>query len=365
MIDYPQHFIHIELSTKCALKCPRCPRTEMDGMYKIGELSLDFIKNTFDQISNEVQQIHICGGQGDPIYNSNFIDIIRYLKCLPNSPHVKIITNGSYKSEDWWTDLGNTLTQKDCIVFSVDGWDNESNNMYRIGSDFDSILKGINIMVQSDAIVRWATIFFKFNQDKIEKIIDLASCFGVDYFDITKSTLFGSKFFGYKDPTLGYDPLEPDEKYTSEYGGRFGRHTLHLSGRKIYPAYPQIEKRFEDKKKQYEDKFVTPICKCAGVLYIDVEGMLYPCSWVSHPFNLKKGLFSGRRLLGCDNFWLNHKDEINLHKNTVDQAVNSRAWKILESSWESPNKCFIECENKCLSDNVDFQKIMKKRWNTK
>lgn len=358
--SFPTGFVHIELSTKCALKCPRCPRTEMEGMYKIGELSLEFVQNTFEQIKDEVKQIHICGGQGDPIYNTQFLEIIRYFKSLPHNPYTKIITNGSYKTKEWWEELSSILNNRDSVVFSVDGWDNESNNKYRIGSDFDSIIEGVKVMVKSEALIRWATILFKFNQDKIEDIKALAESLGVDHFDITKSSLFGSKFFGYKDPDLGYDPLEPDKDLVSDYGGRFNKYTVKLSDRRFFR--PSIQTKFNERKEKYKDNYVIPVCKCMGLLYIDVEGILYPCSWVSHPFHLKKGLYSGRRILWEDNFWSKHKAEMNLHTHTFEEIFEGKVWKILEASWDTIEKCFLECENKCLNDNVEYQKLIRKTW---
>ena len=363
--DYPRHFVHIELSTKCALKCPRCPRTEMKGMYHVGELSLEFIKTSFDQIANEIEQINICGGQGDPIYNTQFLDIIRYFKGLPKNPHLKIITNGSYKSKEWWDELGTILQPNDTVTFSIDGWDDESNNKYRVGSDFDSILQGVKSMVNSKAIVRWSTIIFKFNQDKIKDIISLAKSLGIDSFDITKSALFGSKFFGYKDDVLGYDPLEPDEEYVSSFGGRWGKFTESLTGNRVYPPYKFDKEQFEERRNNWLDNYVIPICKCTGLLYIDVEGILYPCSWVSHPFNIKKGVYSGRRIKWSDNFWTKHKDEMNLHKNTFNEIMNSKPWKILEATWNDLDKCFLECENKCLNDSVEYKKLWRQKWGVK
>jgi len=362
MIDNQIRFMHLELTTKCALKCPRCPRTEMKGMYKVGQLSLDFIKKTFNQISDKVEQLHICGGQGDPIYNDNFLEIIKYLKNLPTNPYLKIITNGSYKSKSWWEELASILNHRDIIVFSVDGWDNESNNKYRVGSDFKSIVDGMNIMTKSSARSIWATILFKFNQHKIEKIQELARETGFDVFDVTKSSLFGSNFGGYIDKTIGYDPLEPDEEYISEYGGRFGRYTTRLSERTIYTYSLKEKMEFEKRAEQYKDNFIIPICKCVGLYYVDVEGIFYPCSWVSHPWRLKKGLYSGRRVLWKDNFWLKYKDELNLHKYTFDEIFSSNVWKILESSWETVEKCLLECENKCLNENVNYQKLIKNQW---
>jgi len=334
----------------------------MSGMYHVGELSLDFIKNSYDQIADTMEQINICGGQGDPIYNSQFLDIVRYFKSLPNKPHLKIITNGSYKSRSWWKDLSSILTKKDSITFSIDGWDDESNNKYRVGSDFDSIIDGVEIMVESLAVVRWSTIIFKFNQDKIEKIIELARSLGVDNFDITKSALFGSKFFGYKDDVLGYDPLEPDPEFVSTYGGRWGKYTENLTNKRIFPPYRFNKSQFEERRKLFLNKYVIPICKCTGLLYIDVEGLLYPCSWVSHPFNIKKGVHSNRRIEWQDNFWSKYKDEMDLHKNTFNEIMNSKPWKILESTWDNLDKCFLECENKCLNNTVEYKKLWRQKW---
>ena len=361
---FPLHVVHVELTTKCALKCPRCPRTEMKGMYNVDDMSYEFVKHIFDQIKDQINSINICGGQGDAIYNKDFLKIIKYFKSLKENFRVRLVTNGSYKSREWWNELGSMFTESDTIVFSVDGWDNDSNNQYRVGSDFESILVGIDEMVKSPAMVRWATIAFKFNQNKLKDIEKLAQSLGVDFFDMTKSGAFGSKFKGYNDPELGYDPLEPDDDaLVTTYGSRFARYSVSFRGGSLVP-YIREDKWsawYEEQSKQYEESHIMPICKVGGVSYIDVDGIFYPCSWVSHPFKKKRGLYSGRITYWDDSFWRKNRPNLDLKIHTFEEIMNHELWDFLETSWSEPNACLLTCENKSICEIVRKDNILKEK----
>ena len=123
---------HLELSSKCALRCPRCPRTERPNQYKVTEMSLDFVKKTFPlERLSYVKKILMSGGQGDPIYCNDFIKIIKYFKESKSNLQLCITTNGSYKKKSWWKNVAQILNKNDIIIFSVDGWDQKSNEQYR------------------------------------------------------------------------------------------------------------------------------------------------------------------------------------------------------------------------------------------
>ena len=121
------------------LKCPRCPRTELNLDSLNQEITLADFKSGFpiDTIS-KIETFLFCGDIGDPIYATDFLKIIEYIKKNSQS-RVRIVTNGSYKKTDWWQQLGSLLDHNDQVTFSVDGWNNESNNKYRVNSDFDSV----------------------------------------------------------------------------------------------------------------------------------------------------------------------------------------------------------------------------------
>ena len=362
--NHPLFYWHFEVSSKCSLKCPRCPRTEKMGKYKITELSLDFFKNTFSEefIINVMDKRLLCGGQGDPIYCKEFLEIVSYFKTVKPEIAIYIVTNGSYKTEKWWTDLKNILNEYDSITFSVDGWDDASNNEYRVNSDFESILTGIKVMTTGKAETRWSTILFKFNQDKIEHIENMAQSLGINYFDLTFSMLFGSNDSAWIDPALGYDPLEPDENFISQYG-RHTRYYKELNFRKN-----KVSEAFREKTKHYhnlwleqsKELMVLPLCMTNNRgKYIDAEGILYPCSWVSHPFGQRRSKFRDKVVYWKDSMWVEHKDKFNLNLRSLEEVLNDETiWNPLIDGWKSEKKCFVECEQKCrYKENYGRTKI--------
>ena len=110
---------HIEISSKCTLRCPRCPRAELPETLINTELELDFFKRNFTKqfLLDNVEKITFCGDDGDPIYARDLVSVIEYFKSIKNIS-VHIVTNGSYKSVKWWESLANTLNENDEIHFS-------------------------------------------------------------------------------------------------------------------------------------------------------------------------------------------------------------------------------------------------------
>jgi MoaA/NifB/PqqE/SkfB family radical SAM enzyme len=344
---------HFEVSSKCSLQCPRCPRTEKMGKYKITELSLDFFKKNFteDFIRKEMDKVLFCGGQGDPIYCKEFLEIVSYFKTAKPEISVFIVTNGSYKTKKWWTDLNSILNEYDSITFSIDGWDDKSNNEYRVNSDFASILTAIEVMTTGKAVTRWSTILFKFNQEKIEHIENMAKSLGVNYFDLTFSMLFGSNNSTWIDPGLGYDPLEPDEHYVSHYG-RHTRYYKELNFKEL-----KISDALKEKSEYYhniwlersKDLQVLPLCMTNNRgKYVDAEGIIYPCSWVSHPFGERRSKFRDKVVYWKDSMWVANKSKFDLNLRSLEEVLNDETiWKPLIDGWQSEKKCFVECEQKC------------------
>ena len=71
------HF-HIEISSKCTLRCPRCPRQEIPDTLVNTELDLKFFQNNFtpEFITEHLEKITFCGDDGDPIYAHDLIPVI-------------------------------------------------------------------------------------------------------------------------------------------------------------------------------------------------------------------------------------------------------------------------------------------------
>ena len=160
---------HIEISSKCTLKCQRCARTEVPDTLVNTELTLDFFKKHFTPsfINNNVRKITFCGDDGDPIYAHDLIDVIRYFKSV-KPVEIIIVTNGSYKKKEWWESLGGVLTEIDEVHFSLDGYDQQSNEQYRVNCNWESIVEGIKTLRKSNVFMRWAAIAFSFNENHLD-----------------------------------------------------------------------------------------------------------------------------------------------------------------------------------------------------
>jgi len=324
---------HIEVSSKCTLRCPRCARTEVPETLVNTELDLEFFKKNFtaEFVSRHVEKITFCGDDGDPIYAHDLIPIIRYLKSFKDIAIV-IVTNGSYKKEEWWVELGNCLSDVDHVHFSIDGWDNESNNLYRINSNYESIMSGIHSLRNtSKCYMTWDAIGFKFNENKIELLKNMAKQFGFDQFQLTLSTKFGSKYDHYGID----DSLEPTRKDLISSTHRFERRIYNLSGRKLRERYADINQKMFNDAKIIND--IKPICHIGNKgLFINSQGDFYPCCWVANRYS-------------HNTHWNKLGKKYNLHTTSLNDVVNDLFWNkdFIENSYE----CVTKCNTKVVDKN--------------
>lgn len=355
-VNWQFYHWHLEPSAVCTLKCPRCPRTEHpDTPWLNKNMTLSFVKKFFteDMLRNNVQRVTMCGDVGDPIYCKEYIDICRYIKTINPKIHIFTITNGSYKKPEWWTELGSVLNQYDVVNFSIDGYNNATNNLYRINSNWDSIVDGVTALRQSNQQVHinWAMIVFKFNQDHIENIKQQATKLGMDALQITRSTKFGSKY----GQSYGgvHDDLEPRLEHISS-SHRYEREVYNLSGRQInntdYLAHNQ--QKYIEIKKQYQDQPVTPLCEIGNRgIYVNAEGVVFPCSWTSFPYT---SLSAGTKTINWpDSFFAKYRQQMNLNNRTFEEIIKDPLWTKCSQGFSDPNKTWVECSQKCSTSLVD------------
>jgi MoaA/NifB/PqqE/SkfB family radical SAM enzyme len=324
------HF-HIEISSKCTLRCPRCARQEVPNGLINTELDLEFFKRNFTEefILNHVEKITFCGDDGDPIYAHDLILVIEYIKSI-KPVEIVIVTNGSHKKSEWWEDLGYVLTDDDTVHFSLDGWNNESNNLYRVNSDFDSVVAGIQTLKSvSHCRLVWAAIAFKFNELQLTAMESRARELGMDAFQLTKSTKFGKIYPGYGNN----DPLEPSEQNISG-SHRFERDVTLLSSRGLNSQ--ANTKNIQLYKSATEVNGVKPLCEIGNKgLYIDARGRLFPCCWVANRYS--------------------HNSEWKAIATKFDLKRRTLAEVITDDFWATTFKTFgwQECQTKCAAARVD------------
>lgn len=355
-INWQFYHWHLEPSAVCTLKCPRCPRTEHpDTPWLNKNMTLDFVQSflTESMLRNHVQRVTMCGDVGDPIYCREYIEICRYIKTVNPNIHIFTITNGSYRKSEWWAELAGVLNQQDVVNFSIDGYDNDSNNLYRINSNWDSIINGITTLRANNphVFLNWALIAFQFNQDHINNIIAQAQTLGMDAVQITKSTKFGSKYHG----AYGgdNDPLEPRSEYISS-SHRYERSVIKLNQRQLdnnnYLTLNQ--QKYHQIKQQYNNQSIIPLCEIGNRgLYVNAEGVIFPCSWTSFPYTSLS--HNEKTIQWSDSFFAKYRDRMNLHHRSFEEIIADPLWNKCSQGFTDSTKTWVECSQKCSSQIVD------------
>lgn len=354
-IDWQYYHWHLEPSAICALRCPRCPRTEHPGTAWLDRsMTLDFFKSFMppDRLRHQVRRFTMCGDVGDPIYCKEYLDIYRYIKETNPDIHVFTITNGSGRSQSWWEQFAAVANDRDSINFSIDGYDDASNNLYRIGSRWTSIMTGARTLRANNSkiFMNWAVIVFKFNQDHLSDIEHQARLLDFDGLQITKSTKFGSK---YGEAYQGKnDPLEPGENWISK-SHRYERHTQNLSGRtqSTQDYIDHNRKRWQIVSKKYEGQPVTPLCEIGNRgVYVNAEGVVFPCSWLSFPY---ASLSHGNKTIKWeDSFFAQYRSHMNLHNRSLEDIMTDPLWHKCSQGWRDSSRTWVECAQKCSSSVV-------------
>lgn len=320
---------HIEPSSICTLKCPRCPRAEVPDSLLNRQLSLDFFKNQIGaDVIKQIRKITFCGNDGDPIYCRDLIDIIAWFKNINPVIEIVIITNGSYKPVPWWRELASILDYHDEIHWSLDGWDNDSNSKYRVNSDWTSIMHGLETFqsLNRSTYLVWAAIAFRFNQDHLEHMKSLALDLGFDSFQLTKSTKFGSK---YPSAYGTEDTLEPTDSVLVASAHRFERVVMPLTSK----TRPGAELRIEFLNRATQLGNYSGICLIGSKgVFLNSRKEFYPCCWTAnrYPHN---------------DSW---QGKFNLNNNTFEEIIRDTFWSGDFLKFDS-----LECQTKCTPDRLN------------
>lgn len=326
---------HIEPSSICALRCPRCPRAEMSESLLNKQLTLNFFQNQIGvETVKSIRKITFCGNDGDPIYCRELIEICAWLKHINPNIHLVIITNGSYRSADWWAALANNLDHLDELHWSLDGWDQHSNQQYRVNSDWASIQQGIDSFtaVNQSTYRVWATIAFRFNQHCLDHQCSMAQNLSFDLFQVTHSTKFGSK---YPDAYGQQDSLEPTVPDLIAPGHRF-RRVQHVLTEKNRPAQDLKEIFFQRAQDLDKQNAYPALCRIGNKgVFVNSQGEFYPCCWTANRYPHNQ-------------YWhqLGEK-RFNLMQRTFQEIINDDFWSRDFMDFSS-----LECQNKCTQDRL-------------
>ena len=297
MVDF-----HIEPTSKCTLECPLCDRTWFYETFKrrnLHEINVDNIVKFVGANS----KVGLCGNNGDPIYHSNFLELIQKFK--DNNCSLHIHTNGSAKTKAWWNKLKAMLTKDDRITFAIDGLE-DTNHLYRKNAKWNSIMTAIDTLKDRQFKMTWQFIPFKHNQHQILEAGNLSKALGFDEFKLLQS-----------DRWLGKKDLMPDREYVDNY----------------YKTQQEVlinpEFSVDMQPKCLKNNLPSES------LYVDAEGDFYPCCWIGTYRYRYKSVFSPKQ------------KQFNIRDNTLNQILENNSIKEFFASTKQFTSAHECCKIQC------------------
>ena len=267
--------LHIELTNRCTLRCPKCSRTEFQNQFGMKawenhDVDLAALQKFLDFDLSGLK-VNLCGTYGDPIYYKDLHRAVEYFKS--RGAWIELTTNGSYRDDNWWQSLSALLDQQDIVNFSIDGLP-ENFTQYRVNADWESILIGFKHTVASGALVRYKYIPFAFNEESIGQAKQLATDLGAVF------------HYEYSDRWTENDPLKPKHKLVSARSEGL----VHWHSGKQYSIIPKC------KKNNLEH-------------YISADGYYIPCCFISDYRSYYKTVFH------------KEKERFNISKTTLSSVL--------------------------------------------
>lgn len=194
--------INVDITDKCPLKCPRCPRsTNPEFLSTSREVSV----KDFKKIADHFEHISFCGQLSEPIYHSDFEGILE--QCSNN--HITVHTSGQGKSLAWWENIIEISlfnVKRSHWIFALDGLPEDSHK-YRIGQNGPKVWETMKMVAQKfkgikNHEITWQYIVFKYNENDIEEARQMAEEHGIRF-----ELMFSNRWFSEDDE---YMPTNPD-----------------------------------------------------------------------------------------------------------------------------------------------------------
>ena len=181
--------VEIELTTKCTIECPACPRTYRrkfgDRTWDTGHLDKNVVFKTFD--SPDFQNIRFVGSYGDCIYHPDFVEIAK--RACDTNKLIRFETNGSHRKPKFWKQLSELpWGKRKEFRFAIDGLE-DTNHIYRKNSVWKDIVIAVETLAGGKYKPKliWQMLVFPYNEHQVEQAKTISKQLGFDEFHYSKS----------------------------------------------------------------------------------------------------------------------------------------------------------------------------------
>ncbi len=318
MYNSPITKMHIELTNRCNAGCPSCKRTGefkgyvADHIFNSGwyDLLLDDMKHIHSNIPT-LERVNLCGNFGDPAVAPEFKQIVKYFN--ENDITVIISTNGAPRTPKYWAELAHPKT---IVQWHIDG-DEDTNHLYRVGTNFQKIMNNAKAYIEAGGIANWTFIPFAHNEHVIDKCRKLSENMGFNKFKVKKA-------------------------YNASNN----------NSRSQLVELPKNKKYLNSVVREKKEKIVSCKVQKENEIYFACDGDVFPCCWTGSYFWFEK--YKSKKYWNQESYWSNKlvNFDNNFKTNNIKNIINSFTKKkdIWEFTWDC--KGFSICNKNCGTDKI-------------
>jgi len=327
MIEKDIQKYELEITANCNAECPLCARTEM-GLPLRGnkEITLENIKHIFPtRESCDGKEFKLCGVLGDPIINSECLEICEYLSS--QGGNINMSTNGGYQNEEWWTKLAKIKNLY--VDFSVDGF-KDTNHIYRVNVNWSTLERNMRAYMGAGGKANWVFIPFDHNEDDYEPAKALAQELGMRFVRRTS----------------GRNEFNKDRKHKPRKAEEV---KLNNSKKLPHNDLDKLKEIYTSKDPKVVDEIVSTIA-CQHYeepeAFIASDMTLWPCC-----FLYGDAIHMYEKITRTTD-----RDFNNLHKYSIDEILQTDFYQSLKERWYASHpdhlrKCIRACGLKGIYKN--------------
>lgn len=318
----------IELTSDCNASCPLCKRTELElPNYGNSNLTINDIKRILPPELCKDRWISLSGVLGDPIVNSDCLEICEYFRDS-GITEITISTNGGYNSIEWWQKLASIDIVK--VEFSVDGHRN-TNHLYRRNVVWNVVERNMKAYSDAGGSGKWLYIPFSHNDDDLGLAHAHAARLGFEF--VIKNS--------------GRNQIHEGRKYSVNVKNNAMQRVTVLPSKKIQPPEVSTAKALKSSSlknisaDKIKDAVDTIRCKHYrfNELFIASNQTLWPCCFLYDEY------------LGKKNIPFNHDYEEgwnSLYHYSIEEIIEHPGFQSLYKIWEPSYEYFsLRCIKTC------------------
>ena len=264
--------VHLEITNRCQASCPMCPRNIHGGidnpLLEINDWSVADFQRIFSvDVLQQLEIVNFCGNFGDPLLNNDLIEMCEYIRDTTPNIQVLVHTNGSLRSSSWWKKLYQALPKNHTVIFAIDGLE-DTHNIYRVGTDYNLILRNAKTFITEGGNAEWCFIRFKHNQHQVADAEQISNELGFKKFSVKNSRRHARPFpVVDKDGNFLYNleqPTDSEIKFVSKRD---------IQGHQQWPNADKINCMAVKDKELYIDAHyqLSPCCMIGAFLYTNYD----------------------------------------------------------------------------------------------